>query len=100
MAYSYTRDDPDDMVTVVALRSLDERTPSPFRVVAKEVDTDAWTHTLREGGFATAEKALQRCENRLGGTAGPLPPFRPAAPQIRSAHPPRTSVPRPPGRSR
>ncbi|MEU9388274.1 hypothetical protein AB0D38_48495, partial [Streptomyces sp. NPDC048279] len=59
MGYSYTSDDPDDMVTVVALRALDERSPSPFRVVVEEVDTDAWTHTLREGGFATVGEALQ-----------------------------------------
>ncbi|WP_060889586.1 hypothetical protein, partial [Streptomyces scabiei] len=79
MGYSYTSDDPDDMVTVVALRALDERSPSPFRVVVEEVDTDAWTHTLREGGFATVGEALQWCEDRLTGEAGPLPPVRPAA---------------------
>lgn len=100
MGYSYTRDDPDDMVTVVALRALDERAPSPFRVVVEEVDTDAWTHTLREGGFATVQEALQWCDDRLRGTVGPLPPVRPAASPTRPALPLKASSPRPPGRSR
>lgn len=100
MGYFYTRDDPDDMVTVVALRALDERDPSPFRVVVEEVDTDAWTHTLREGGFTTVEGALQWCEDRLTGEAGPLPPARPAAAATRPAGPPKAPAPRPPGRSR
>ncbi|MFG2800483.1 hypothetical protein [Streptomyces pseudovenezuelae] len=100
MGYSYTSDDLDDMVTVVALRTLDERAPSPFRVVVEEVDTDAWTHTLREGGFATVDEALQWCEDRLTGEAGPLPPVRPAAAAPRPAALPKAPAPRPPGRSR
>ncbi|MDH2388599.1 hypothetical protein QCN29_07335 [Streptomyces sp. HNM0663] len=100
MGYSYSRDDPDDMVTVVALRALDERAASPFRVVVEEVDTDAWTHTLREGGFATVEEALQWCNDRLTGEAGPLPPVRPAASFTRPAALPKAPAPRPPGRSR
>ncbi|MEU9280299.1 hypothetical protein [Streptomyces sp. NPDC048341] len=100
MGYSYTRDDPDDMVTVVALCALDERAPSPFRVVVEEVDTDAWTHTLREGGFATVGEALQWCDDRLTGEAGPLPPVRPAAAVTRPAGLPKAPAPRPPGRSR
>ncbi|MFJ4918463.1 hypothetical protein [Streptomyces sp. NPDC088725] len=98
--YSYTSDDPDDWVTVVALRALDERAPSPFRVVVEEVDTDAWTHTLREGGFATVEEALQWCDDRLGGTAGPLPPVRPAMSFTRPAAMPKAPGLHPPGRSR
>ncbi|MFF5090402.1 hypothetical protein [Streptomyces niveus] len=98
--YSYTRDDPDDWVTVVALRALDERAPSPFRVVVEEVDNRAWTHTLREGGFDTVEDALNWCEDRLGGTAGPLPPVRPLASSARPAPVPKAPFPRPPGRSR
>ncbi|MBP5896548.1 MULTISPECIES: hypothetical protein [Streptomyces] len=100
MGYSYTRDDPDDMVTVVALRALDERAPSPFRVVVEEVDTDAWTHTLREGGFDTVGEALQWCDDRLTGEASPLPPVRPAAAASRPAVLPKAPAPRPPGRSR
>lgn len=100
MGYSYTRDDPDDMVTVVALRALDEQAPSPFRVVVEEVDTDAWTHTLREGGFVTVGEALQWCDDRLTGEAGPLPPVRPAAATTRPTVLPKAPVPRPPGRSR
>jgi hypothetical protein len=100
MGYSYTCDDPDDMVTVVALRALDERAPSPFRVVVEEVDTDAWTHTLREGGFDTVGEALQWCDDRLTGEAGPLPPVRPAAAASRPAVLPKAPAPRPPGRSR
>ncbi|MGA5200559.1 hypothetical protein [Streptomyces variegatus] len=100
MCYSYTRDDPDDMVTVVALRALDERAPSPFRVVVEEVDTDAWTRTLREGGFDTVGEALQWCDDRLTGEAGPLPPVRLAAAASRPAGVPKAPAPRPPGRSR
>lgn len=88
MGFSYTRDDPNDWVTVVALRALDGRLTSPFRVVVEEVDPTAWTHTLREGGFATVHDALQWCDDRLMGTAGPLPPVRSAASitQIGRAH--------------
>ncbi|MEU5833044.1 hypothetical protein ABZ820_05040 [Streptomyces diacarni] len=100
MGYSYTRDDPDDMVTVVALRTLDEQAPSPFRVVVEEVDTDTWTHTLREGGFATVHDALQWCDDRLTGTAGPLPPVRTAASPTHPALPPQAPALRPPGPSR
>ncbi|MFE1071194.1 hypothetical protein ACFW5W_08200 [Streptomyces sp. NPDC058783] len=100
MGYSYTCDDPDDMVTVVALRALDERAPSPFRVIVEEVDTDAWTRTLREGGFDTVGEALQWCDDRLTGEAGPLPPVRPAAAAGRPAGVAKAPALRPPGRSR
>lgn len=100
LGYSYTRDDPDDMVTVVALRALDERAALPFRVVVDEVDTGAWTHTLREGAFATVDEALKWCDDRLTGTAGPLPPVRPATSLTRPVLPPTASVPRPPGKTR
>nr|WP_244452107.1 hypothetical protein [Streptomyces seoulensis] len=100
MGYSYTCDDPDDMVTVVVLRALKERTASPFRVVVEEVDTDAWTHTLREGGFDTAAEALQWCDERLTGEASPLPPVGLAATARRPVGLPKTPVSRPPGRSR
>ncbi|MFE3645918.1 hypothetical protein ACFXOM_33925 [Streptomyces sp. NPDC059169] len=100
MGDSYTRDDPDDMFTIVVLRALDERAPSPFRVLVEEVDTDAWTHTLREGGFDTVDEALQWCDDRLTGTAGPLPPVRPAAAFTRPTAQPKAPAPRPPGRSR
>ncbi|MFF4867232.1 hypothetical protein ACFY3J_37360 [Streptomyces sp. NPDC001231] len=100
LGYSYTRDDPDDMVTMVILRVLDERAPSPFRVVVEEVDTDASTHTLREGGFATVEEALHWCDDRLSGKKKTLPPVCPAPPFTRLATVPKASVSRPPGRSR
>ncbi|MFD7013939.1 hypothetical protein [Streptomyces sp. NPDC059928] len=98
--YSYTRDDPDDMVVVVALRDLHEQGSSPYRVVVEEVDLGAWTRTLREGGFATREEALQWCDDRLAGEAGSLPPVRPAAPVTRPASPPRAPALPPRGRSR
>ncbi|MFE9367798.1 hypothetical protein ACFYNN_34620 [Streptomyces sp. NPDC006978] len=100
MGYSYTTDDPDDMVIVVALRVLDERAPSPFRVVVEEVDADAWTHTLREGGFDTKEAALEWCSERLTGEAGPLPPVRRAAAPVRPAGVAKAPALRPLGRSR
>ncbi|AXG82934.1 hypothetical protein [Streptomyces paludis] len=100
MGRSYTADDPDDMVTVVALRALDEGAPSPFRVLVEEVDTDAWTHTLREGGFDTVDEALQWCDDRLTGQAGPLPPVRPAAAVGRPTSVAKAAAPRPAGRTR
>lgn len=100
MGYSYTADDPDDMVTVVALRALGERAPSPYRVVVEEVDTDAWTHTLREGGFDTVSEALQWCRDRLAGEAGPLPPVRPAVTASRPAGIAKAPTSLPPGQSR
>ncbi|MFC5897476.1 hypothetical protein [Streptomyces ramulosus] len=100
MGYSYTKDDPDDMVVVVALRALGEQVPSQFRVVVEEVDTEAWTHTLREGAFDTAGEALQWCDDRLTGEAGPLPPVRPAATARRPPGIAKVPVPRPHGRSR
>ncbi|SCD27997.1 hypothetical protein GA0115242_100522 [Streptomyces sp. SolWspMP-5a-2] len=100
MGYSYTSDDPDDMVIVVVLRAQDEQVPSPFRVVVEEVDTETWTHTLREGGFDTAGEALQWCDDRLTGKAGPLPPVRPAATPSRPAGVAKVPAPHPPSRSR
>ncbi|MFB7328646.1 hypothetical protein [Streptomyces sp. NPDC056190] len=101
LLHSYTDDNPDNAVTVVVLRSLDVGSPSPFRVLHEAVDTGAWTHTLREGGFATYAEALQWCEDALSGEAPPLPPVQPAA---RSAQRPANSLPapaqRPAGRSR
>ncbi|MFD4123890.1 hypothetical protein ACFXKK_02800 [Streptomyces globisporus] len=100
MGYSYTADDPDDMVTVVALRAMDEQAPSPYRVVVEEVDTDAWTHTLREGGFDTVSEALQWCRDRLAGEASPLPPVRPAVVASYPAGITKAPTSLPPGRSR
>jgi len=78
IGWSYTRDDPEDWVTLAALRALNEHASSPFRVVIEEVDSKAWTHTLREGGFETAEEALTWCHDRLDGAERPLPPVRSA----------------------
>ncbi|MFE0680566.1 hypothetical protein ACFW17_07150 [Streptomyces sp. NPDC058961] len=100
MGYSYTADNPGDMVTVVALRALDEQASSAFRVVVEEVDDVAWTYTLREGGFDTVGEALQWCDDRLTGAAGPLPPVRPTAAISRPTGVPQAPVLRPPGRSR
>ncbi|BDH15404.1 hypothetical protein [Streptomyces hygroscopicus] len=100
LGYSYTRDYPGNPVIVAALRALDEHASSEFRVVAEEFDTNAWTYTLREGGFDTVEEALQWCDDRLSGTAGPLPPVRPATSFARPAPAPKAPAPRPPSRSR
>ncbi|WGD39782.1 hypothetical protein [Streptomyces cathayae] len=101
LLHSYTDDDPENSATVVVLRSLDEHSPSPFRVLHEDVDTDSWTHTLREGGFATYAEALQWCDDALSGEAPPLPPVQPP---VRSAQRPANSLPvpaqRPAGRSR
>ncbi|WP_030421274.1 hypothetical protein [Streptomyces sp. NRRL F-5065] len=100
MGYSYTSDNPNDMVIVVVLRARDEQALSPFRVVVEEVDTERWTHTLREGGFDTADEALQWCNDRLTGEAAPLPPVRPAVTASHPASVAKAPAPRPPGRSR
>ncbi|MFI1185826.1 hypothetical protein [Streptomyces californicus] len=100
MGYSYTRDDPDDMTTVVVLRALDEQAPSPFRVLVEEVAADGDTYTLREGGFNRIEDAWQWCNERHSGTAAPLPPVRPAATASRPTGTTTAPTPRPPGRKR
>ncbi|MFP8959189.1 hypothetical protein ACLIYP_01255 [Streptomyces nanhaiensis] len=101
LLHSYTDDDPDHAMTVAVLRCLDERSPSPFRVLHEDVDTDSWTHTLREGGFATIAEAHRWCEDALSGEVSPLPPVQPTA---RSVLRPVSSLPtlaqRPAGRGR
>ncbi|MFF3501158.1 hypothetical protein [Streptomyces sp. NPDC003247] len=99
LGWSYTRDDPDDHVTLAALRALDERAPSPFRVLVEEVDRQAWTHTLREAAFDTVHEAMTWCYDRLSGTTVPLPPIRPKLPSPLSAVVPQATASRPPGRS-
>ncbi|MET8218789.1 hypothetical protein [Streptomyces hirsutus] len=96
LLYSYTDDDPENSATVVVLRFLDERSPSPFRVLHEAVDTGSWIHTLREGGFGTYAEALQWCDDTLSGEAPPLPPVQSA---VRSAQRPANSLPAA-GRSR
>ncbi|MGW3861588.1 hypothetical protein ACWEDZ_08885 [Streptomyces sp. NPDC005047] len=98
MGYSYTRDRPEDMVTIVVLRALDEHAPSPFRVLVEEVDNDAWTYTLREGGFPSVGEALQWGEDRLAQAAGPLPPVRRTTVNTRPAVVPKSQPERAPGR--
>ncbi|MEV6807749.1 hypothetical protein [Streptomyces sp. NPDC051132] len=99
VGWSYTRNNPDD-VTLAVLRALDECASSPIRVVVEEVDLQAGTHTLREGGFETVEEALQWCDERLSGTRKPLPPIRPT-PSLSGPVPvPKPTASRPLGRSR
>ncbi|MEV3898253.1 hypothetical protein [Streptomyces anulatus] len=99
MGLSYTEDDPDDMVTLVVLRAMDERAPSPFRVLVEEVDADGETYTLREGGFGTVEEARHWYTERLSGRAVPLPPVRPTTASLsQSSMPAKPPAVRPPGR--
>ncbi|WP_181786081.1 hypothetical protein [Streptomyces phytophilus] len=100
VGFSYNRDDPDDFVTVVAMGAADEQAVPPFRVVVEEVDTEAQTYTLREGGFSTPQEALGWCWDRLTGDAGPLPPMRPAAANPRPPGLPGATARRPAGPSR
>ncbi|MDQ0834417.1 hypothetical protein QF032_006261 [Streptomyces achromogenes] len=98
---SYTHDT-EPMEITVLLRALDEKAPLPFRILLEEVDTKAWTHTLREGGFATFEAATQWWEAHWSGEAIPLPaaspPTRhPTAPGT-PALPARPAPPRGPSR--
>ncbi|MFD9817463.1 hypothetical protein [Streptomyces violascens] len=76
---SYTDDTSTPMQTTVMLRAIDERAPLPFRVLLEAADTTAWTHTLREGGFATFEAATQWWEAHWSGEQVPLPTASPAA---------------------
>ncbi|WP_405734926.1 hypothetical protein OG607_41440 [Streptomyces sp. NBC_01537] len=87
---SYTDDTSALPETTVFLRALDERAPLPFRVLLEEVDVEAGTHTLREGGFTTFEAATHWWENHWAGEALPLPI---APPQTRHS-----SLPAPPAR--
>ncbi|MFF1297182.1 MULTISPECIES: hypothetical protein [unclassified Streptomyces] len=75
---SYTHD-AEPIETTVLLRAIDEKAPLPFRVLLEEVDTDAWTHTLREGAFATFEAATQWWEAHWNGETIPLPAASPPA---------------------
>ncbi|ALO97753.1 hypothetical protein SHL15_6723 [Streptomyces hygroscopicus subsp. limoneus] len=100
LGWSHTQDDPDDWLTLAVLRALDERALSPFRVVVEEVDLEAGTHTLREGGFDSVEEALQWCDDRLGGVSKDLPPVRPTPSLSRPAPAPKPATSRPSGRSR
>ena len=75
---SYTHDT-EPMEITVLLRALDEKASLPFRILLEEVDTKAWSHTLREGGFATFEAATQWWEAHWSGEAIPLPAASPAA---------------------
>ncbi|WP_406463373.1 hypothetical protein OH768_47915 [Streptomyces sp. NBC_01622] len=98
---SYTHDTGPMEITVL-LRALDEKAPVPFRILLEEVDTTAWTHTLREGGFTTFEAATQWWEAHWSGEAIPLPPASPAARHTTAAGlpapPARPAPPRRPGR--
>ncbi|MEU8784856.1 hypothetical protein [Streptomyces sp. NPDC048637] len=77
LLHSYTHDTGPIEITVL-LRALDEKAPQPFRVLLQEVDTDAWTHTLREGGFPSFEAATQWWESNWRGEQIPLPTASPA----------------------
>ncbi|MFJ2739644.1 hypothetical protein ACIO3O_08245 [Streptomyces sp. NPDC087440] len=81
---SYTHD-AEPMSTLVVLRARDPRNPVPYRVLHEELNSKTWTHTLREGGFATAEEAFEWYADCLGGEAGPLPPVTVTAPTTRPA---------------
>ncbi|MGW1974183.1 hypothetical protein [Streptomyces sp. NPDC001889] len=99
---SYTRDDPALPQITVLLRALDEEGPLPFRVLLEEVDFISFTHTLREGGFATYREAISWWENHWKDEAVPLPPapppaLRTSAPGLPPAGPSTTPMP---GRTR
>ncbi|KPC62640.1 hypothetical protein [Streptomyces chattanoogensis] len=91
---SYTDDNPDSMQTTVLLRAIDEKAPVPFRVLLEEVDTDTWTHTLREGTFTTFKEATDWWEAHWSGQGVLLPTAPPAA--RRTALPTKPSIPAPP----
>ncbi|MEI5100931.1 hypothetical protein RB200_23325 [Streptomyces sp. PmtG] len=75
---SYTSDDPDRMQITVLLAAIDESAPVRFRVLVEDVDTTAWTHTLREGGFTTYQQAITWWEAHWSGEDVPLPAVPPS----------------------
>ncbi|WP_198351820.1 hypothetical protein [Streptomyces typhae] len=94
---SYTSDDDPDRVQItVLLAAIDEKVPPRFRVLLQEVDIDHWTHTLREGGFATYEEATDWWQAHWWGEEVPLPSAQPATRQTAPTALPRTptSAPR------
>ncbi|WP_405591716.1 hypothetical protein [Streptomyces sp. NBC_01092] len=92
---SHTHDS-DPIQTTVMLRALDEKAAMPFRVLLEEVDSTAWTHTLREGGFQTFEAAAQWWEAHWNGDEPPLPTVSPATRPVTAA-PGLPARPAPPG---
>ncbi|WP_329558855.1 hypothetical protein OG711_07830 [Streptomyces uncialis] len=98
---SYTDDTSTKPTTTVLLRALDEGEPLPFRVLLEVVDTDAWTHTLREGAFSSFEEATAWWEGHWSGEAVPLPaPAHPARRTSVPGLPPRPPAVPGPGRAR
>lgn len=96
---SYTHDVTQPIQTTVLLRALDERAPVPFRVLLEEADTGNWTHTLREGGFATYEAATTWWAAHWSGDDIPLPTVPPPARQVTPpVAAPRAVPPTPQGR--
>ncbi|WP_328967549.1 hypothetical protein [Streptomyces sp. NBC_00239] len=69
----YTDDLRDTPQTVVMLRSLDPKAVPEFRILLEEFDQDTYTHTLREGGFATYEAATAWWGAWADGEAPALP---------------------------
>lgn len=102
LLHSYTHDGPSAPQTTVLLRATDEQATVPFRVLLEEVDYDNWTHTLREGGFASFQDATNWWEQHWSGQGVPLPagpsPTRGAAPSVSPGLPGRSASPRGPGR--
>ncbi|MEV5878041.1 hypothetical protein AB0L75_28210 [Streptomyces sp. NPDC052101] len=97
---SYTHDS-EPMEITVLLRALDEKAELPFRVLLEQVDTGTWTHTLREGGFATFDAATRWWEAHWRGEDIPLPTATPAlrhSAAAPAAAPARPAPPRRPGR--
>ncbi|MGW6454369.1 hypothetical protein ACWF94_00320 [Streptomyces sp. NPDC055078] len=98
---SYTDDGPTAPQTTVLLRAVDEKEPLPFRVLLETADTDAWTHTLVEGGFATFDEATAWWEDHWRGADVPLPALPPPARRTTAPSlPPGPSTAPLPGRAR
>ncbi|WP_327731486.1 hypothetical protein OG250_43390 [Streptomyces sp. NBC_00487] len=100
LLHSYTHD-MGPVETTVLLRALDERAPMPFRVLLEQTDTETFTHTLREGGFATFEAATTWWEAHWSGEpaslSAPAPPARQNTQLVAQARPVPPTPPRRPG---
>nr|BEK67531.1 hypothetical protein KPHV_47580 [Kitasatospora purpeofusca] len=80
----YTHDQPDFYKTwIIAADSRPDPGQQPVRVFYEDVDLEASSYTLRQGGFATVE-AARSWVDRLGQPDNPLPPLT-AAPSARAA---------------
>ncbi|MFJ4689223.1 hypothetical protein [Streptomyces sp. NPDC088789] len=93
---AYTAEGSNSWEITVMLLALDERDRVPLRVLLQHGVYDTWTHTLREGAFATFAQATAWWESYWGGDNLDLPPLPGAAPTRGRSPTPAASATHPP----